>query len=228
MIALTSISPNHHIGEAQLEAVNSWINAGFAVVSINSPAEIDKLKHQYPCRFVPCYRTMENVYKAPYVPISAFIDYAKEQNFEQVMIINSDITLSGKIKDYWFKAKEGLVFSNRYDHDNFENPKRYDYGFDVFIINQSFYHLITQSMFAMGQTWWDYWVPFRFIKNNVPIFLIKESLFFHQVHPVQYSGAEWRHMTKHFQWIENYRQESLPQRVNNMVYAEIKKHAQWL
>ena len=228
MIALTSISPRHHIGEAQLDAVKSWIKAGFEVVSINAPEEIAVLKDQYPVKFVECHRTMRGLFKAPYVPISAFIDYAKEHKLEQVMLINSDIFLVGKIEHYWQKASEGLVFSNRYDHDNFENPKRYDLGFDVFIINQSFYHVITQSMFSMGQTWWDYWLPYRFIKENIPVYLVKEALFFHQLHPVQYSDAEWRYMTKHFQWMETFMQENLPQRVNNAVYTHIKKHAQWL
>jgi len=223
-IAFTSISPRHHIGDAQLKAVESWQKAGFEVISINSPLEIEELKTKYPIKFVQCYRTMEGLFKAPYVPISAFFDYAKEQKIEQFMLINSDISLSdgGLIEPYWEKAKEGLVFANRFDHDDFQRPQRYEYGFDVFIIHQDFYKLINQSMFCMGQTWWDYWLPYKFLKNNVPIHLITDPMFFHQRHPIQYSSKEWEVMTRHFQWIENYLVGRSPQLTTNNVYKEIK------
>lgn len=227
-IALTSISPKHAIGDAQLDAINSWIKAGFEVVSINSPEEIDVLKAHYPVKFVPCYRTMQGLFRAPYVPISAFIDYAKEYKLEQVMLINSDICLVGDMEHLWLKANDGLVFSNRYDHNNYQDVKRYDFGFDVFIINQSFYHIITQSMFSMGQAWWDFWLPFLFTKHKIHIYLVKDALFYHQLHPIQYSQDEWQFMANHFQWIEKYMPNKRSQVITSAVYAHIKRFAQWL
>jgi len=118
--AFTSISPKHAMAHAQPFAVKSWIDAGFKVLSFNGKDEIDELKEQYPdVTFVPC-RTADGLFKRPYVPISAFIEYAKTNDIEQVMIINSDIVLKdekGNLDKYLDWCEHGLVVANREDHD---------------------------------------------------------------------------------------------------------------
>ena len=133
---------------------------------------------------------------------------------------------------YKRQSEKGLVFSNRYDHngDNM-NPTRYDFGFDAFIIHRKFFDVLPQSMFAMGQTWWDYWIPYRFIKAGIPIELIKEPIFLHHRHQNQYDQKEWERMTEHFVWIERYGQQPYvsngrnAQRVTNEVYRLIRANA---
>ena len=227
--ALTSISPRHAIGDAQLQAVQSWAACGLKVLSFNSTSEIDQLRERYPSvEFVPVYHTMEGVQKAPYVPISAFIEYAKRNGLEQIMLINSDIAIQdpeGLLAHYCAKAKDGLIFASREDHDGNGKSKRYIHGFDVFIIHAKFYKLITASMFCMGQTWWDYWLPFQFIRNQVSITLVKEPLFFHREHPVQYGHEEWVRMTEHFQWMTGIYKGRKPQDVNDLVFKTIIKAA---
>lgn len=230
MIAITSISPKHKMAHAQPNAVDSWIKAGFKVVSINGKAEIETLKKQYPTvEFIECNRTMDGVYKAPYVPISAIIDLAKERQYESIMIINSDIVIkdeSKHIQKYVDWCDAGLVIANREDHDGtFANSKRYLYGFDVFMVHSNFYHLIPQSMFCLGQTWWDYWLPYRLIKSGVQVVDVREPIFYHQSHPVQYNGDEWKRMTEHFHWMENISNKRSPQHTNNEVYKFIRSHA---
>jgi len=236
--ALTSISPKHVMSHVQPMATKSWVDAGFKVLSFNCPNEILVLKEAFPdVQFISCYRTMEGVFKAPYVPISAFIDYAKEHDLEQVMLINSDIVLRDEANEfdkYWNCAVNGLVISNREDHNGaFTNGSRYLLGFDVFIINSGHYHLIPQSMFCMGQTWWDYWIPYRFIKHGVSVFEAREPLFFHQVHDIQYDNSEWRRMTEYLRWMEqfnhslsfsrHYRPPS-PQQLTTQVYNTIRQN----
>ena len=227
--AMTSISPRHHIGDAQIQAVESWAACGLKVLSFNSPSEIEQLRDRYPSvEFVPVYHTMEGVQKVPYVPISAFIEYAKRNEVGQIMLINSDIAINdpnGLVRNYCGRAHDGLIFANREDHNGDGNGKRYIHGFDVFIIHSNHYHLITQSMFCMGQTWWDYWIPFQFIMAKVPITLVKEPLFFHRAHPIQYSGQEWVRMTEHFQWMTGQYKGQRPQQVNDQVFRTIIRHA---
>jgi len=44
----------------------------------------------------------------------------------------------------------------------------------------------------MGQNFGgDYWLPFRFIKKGVDVVCIKEAMFYHQTHELQYNNAEW-------------------------------------
>lgn len=225
--AFTSISPKHAMAHAQPFAVETWIEAGFKVLSFNGMGEIDQLKDQYPnVEFVPC-RTADGLFKRPYVPISAFIDYAKSKDIEQVMIINSDIVLKdghGDINKYLDWCDNGLVIANREDHEGaFDNGVRYMHGFDVFVVHSKHYGLIPQTLFCMGQTWWDYWLPFRFIKNKVPVTCVKEPIFYHQSHDVQYDSIEWSRMTKHFQWVEGY-SDGNPQKTTAEVYKFIRQN----
>ena len=105
-LAFTSISPRHAIGDAQLQAVESWSACGLKVLSFNSPSEIEQLRPTYPSvEFVPVHHTMEGVQRVPYVPISAFIEYAKRNGLEQVMLINSDIAIGGSLNLKDFSAK---------------------------------------------------------------------------------------------------------------------------
>jgi hypothetical protein len=222
-IAITSISPRHSIGDAQIKAVQSWVDHGLKVYSFNCSEEIEELQGKYPnVTFIDPDRTAQGLYKRPYIFISSFIDHAIKEGFEAVMLINSDIVINGSVDQLFKDSEGGLVFANRYDHNgDFQNPTRYKNGFDVFIIHSKYYGVIPQSLFAMGQTWWDYWVPFRFIRSGVRIKLVTDCLFLHARHAVQYDSAEWIRMTEHFQWIEQHMLKMRPQDVNNRVFMEI-------
>ena len=229
------------MSHVQPMATKSWVDAGFKVLSFNCPNEISVLKEAFPgVQFIPCYRTMEGGFKAPYVPISALIDYAKEHDLEQVMLINSDIVLRDEANEfdkYWERAVNGLVVAIRQNHDGtFVNRSKEPYGIDVFVINHLYYHLIPQSMFCMGQTWWDHWIPYRFIKSNNNVFEVKEALFFHQTHELQWDWGGWAKMAEYFIWTENI-QELYPRlikrnfnknnylrQISGEIYAMIKKN----
>lgn len=221
--AITSISPRHAIGDAQINAVQSWVDRGLKVLSFNAQSEIDELADKYPLvTFVRVDRNASGIYKRPYVFISSFIEYAAANELEAVMIINSDIVINGDVSQHFAACENGLVFANRCDHNgDFQNPTRYKHGFDVFFIHSKYYGVLHQSLFAMGQTWWDYWVPYRFVKMGLRIHLITDCLFLHARHAVQYDATEWVRMTEHFQWIERYLPKGRPQDVNNRVFKEI-------
>ena len=226
---MTSIAPRHAVGHVQSFAVQSWIDNGFNVYSFNCPTEIEHLKEQYQnVTFVPCHGNMRGIFKAPYVPISAFINYAKEYEIEQVLLLNSDIVIKddeGNLTKYLDWAVNGLVIANREDHNgDFQNGQKYMHGFDAFIIHKNFYNQIPVSMFCMGQTWWDYWLPYRFIRNNIQVVYVREQVFYHQRHEIQYNDVEWAKMTKHFQWMEGYREKLTPQQVTGEVYNYIRRN----
>lgn len=231
MKALTSISPSHHNQDAQAIAVKSWLAHGLKPVSFNTTSEARSLREAYPgVEFVDCHRTGHALYKAPYAMISAMLDYAAQEGQEQALLINSDIAITDSaniLSQYVEKSRGGLVFANRYDHNgDGQNPTRYDYGFDAFIVHSDHFSIFPQSLFAMGQTWWDYWIPYRFIQSKIPIELIKEPIFLHHRHPVQYDHSEWVRMTEHFMWMERWTNpRRQPQQVTNEVFQMIKRHA---
>lgn len=230
-LLITSISPSHHNGNAQQQAVQSWLR--YTVVAMQHKDEVSAIESAYSTDGVEVRateRTALGLMKAPYVMINAMVDLAASwPSCDAVVLINSDIEIadpSGILDNYIERSADGLIFANRHDHNgDRHNPQRYEHGFDVFIIHRNFFHVLPQSLFCMGQTWWDYWIPFRFIKAGIPVTLVKEPIFLHHRHPVQYNGQEWVRMTKHFQWIEGYGDTLSPQQVNNTVYKLIKQHA---
>lgn len=236
MTALTSISPTHHNADAQQKAIASWIAHGVSPVSFNTPSEIALLRPQYKgVVFIESHRTGRGVFKTPYAMISSLVDYARDNGLESVLVINSDIEIQDPdevLAGYVERSQHGLVFANRYDHNgDGENPTLYPFGFDAFLLHKNHFDVLPQSLFAMGQTWWDYWIPYRFIRAGLPIMVVKEPVFLHHRHPVQYHQKEWERMTEHFVWMEQY--SKVPyvsngnnaQRITNEVYKLIRKHA---
>ena len=72
MIAITSIARRHVNRDIQHKAVQSWIDLGMKVYSMNGKAECDRLRELYPnVTFIETARTMEKTYKRPFVAINA-------------------------------------------------------------------------------------------------------------------------------------------------------------
>jgi hypothetical protein len=207
-LVITSISPTHVNGDIQQRCVSSWVAADIGdVVTMNDPCE--DIKVPSGCIRVDAPKSGKEVFKAPYVYITDMIDYARKNDYDSVMLINSDIELRDQrkvIKEYLNLCSFGLVISNRYDHSgNYIKGVRYFVGIDVFVVHKKFYHLFSEAPFVMGQTWWDYWLPYRFAVNDLPIFNIKASIFYHKEHHVQYSAADWMRMCEHFISLEGYK-----------------------
>lgn len=203
MIAITSIAPNHR--NNQLNAVNSWLNYGLRVVSLNHPDEIKELKDIYKgVEFIPTERTMQALFGKKYVAINALIDYAKGLNEEVYLFINSDIVIIDKhdiIKRAKEKSKEGVVYAKRHDYTEENNEvKKYEYGIDAFFIHKNYLNIFPQSIYCLGQTFWDYWVPYRAIKEGVKIFEVQEPFIYHKIHPFQYKMEDWKKIGKYFIW----------------------------
>ena len=208
MIALTSISPKHTNGNNQAEAVKSWKEHGFKVVSLNHPSEIEALKPLYPeVDFIPTERTAEKHFGKKYVMINALLDYAKQAKGDHFLIINSDILLFDKhnvLPGIKQRSEEGITFIKRMDYEtDFATSKKYDHGIDAFFIHRKFLDIFPQSIYCMGQTFWDYWIPYRSVEAGVPIFELKEPLAYHKKHDIQYKPEEWVKMGRYFQWENN-------------------------
>jgi hypothetical protein len=77
----------------------------------------------------------------------------------------------------------------------------------------------------MGMTHWDYWIPYRAIKNNIPVFKTNEKLLFHKLHQAQYSMANWLKMSKYFQ-MENDLNTTSPQQTSDRTHLLIKSKLQ--
>ena len=154
MIAITSISPTHKNGNIQKQCVNSWLNLGFKVISLNCEAEVSILKDKYlGVEFIVTNRTMEGTYQRPLINLSAVFDKCKEIESDNFVIINSDIEIvSDKETIERIKAEmnNGLVFANRINYDVEKRGTHYLVGIDVFFIHKKFLSIFPQTMNCLG------------------------------------------------------------------------------
>jgi hypothetical protein len=198
--------------------VSSWIAARIGdVVTMNDPCE--EIKVPSGCTRVDAPKSGMGVLKAPYVYITDMIDYARKNNYDSVMLINSDIELRdkrGAIGKYLEACERGLAIGIRFNIKAVREP----YGIDVFILHKNFYHLFGDAPFVMGQRWWDYWLPYRFGSNGHSIFNISEPIFYHKEHRVQYSEREWMRMLEVF---NEYEKDSVSRNIGRLVYLKFSE-----
>lgn len=207
MIALTSIAPNHHHEGIQQLCVQSWIAHGLKVYSFNSHAEAEALQPLYPdITFVPTYRTLEHRLGRPYVQVNALLDFAKEQEDEHILLINSDIYLyeaAESLRKGFMLTELGIVYAHRRDFKDeaeIPNGKPMTSGMDIFFVNKRHLHIYPQTMFCIGQTHWDYWIPYEAKKAGLQVMHLNESFAFHKEHPQRWSVESWLDMAQYALW----------------------------
>lgn len=221
----TSASPTHALGaEHQAKCLNSWAEHGYQIHTVNSRTDEGKLPETKAVQLW-AERDASTLYGKPYVFLDDVLKAAEAS--EYIVITNSDIELrdpSGVLARYVEKANDGLVLAHRIDHGGNYIGRPYEVGIDLFIVHRKFLHLLPPTLFCIGQTWWDYWIPYRFIKHRLPIFRIREPILYHQSHTAQHNGQQWARMTQHFTWLEQVHQGKSPQQVTGIIYNEIRKH----
>lgn len=220
MYALTSISPKHTNNDIQLKAIESWIDLGMKVFSFNTPNEVELLQDKYKnVTFITTYRTAESTFVKPYVYVNAILDWAKEQKYNHFCIINSDIELKtdkdtiDRIKKY---MEDNIVMCNRVNYDNDYQGNLFLDGIDVFFIHRKYLNLYPQSMYTLGNTHWDYWIPYTATQKGIQVIFVKQDIAYHKNHAAQYNQDAWLKMGRFFQWENGLYQFNTTQGIGNM------------
>lgn len=202
MLALTSLSPSHINKSIQQRAIKGWKRLGIDVYSFNHPSEMSRLEDYKDVTFIPTEQTMQHVFGKPYVMINAMLDWAKEQNEEHFLIINSDIELAFDkhlLKKIQLELKDKVVIAHRLDYSkNKDAGEQYVLGVDVFFLHKKYLGIFPPSLFCMGQCFFDYNIPFTAIKNGIEVLNLQNRFAYHKKHPVQYSAANWEITGKYF------------------------------
>ncbi len=207
MVALTSISPTHVLGDIQNTAMLTWHNAGWKVYSLNSKEEIEIIKDKYPfVTFVPDTRCYENkaLHGKTYISIASFFDFGETLEDNIIAIVNSDIQLRydkfimDKIID--IINNNGFVIGKRYNYvESFNDARVEGAGIDFFCTNRECLPCFPRTYeFVMGQCWWDYWLPTLVIKCGIPLYKIVHPLLYHKRHPLQWSQELWYKLAELF------------------------------
>jgi hypothetical protein len=202
MIAITSISPSHKNFDIQQRAINSWITAGYEVVSLNSHEEIEQLKGFTGVKFIPTVRHNKKIFGKPYVIVSAIIDYLIEVKSEHSLIVNSDIIIldtdntTEKLKQ---RSENEIIIMHRRDFEgDISKSQVYTLGFDGFFLNYKHLEVFPQTILCLGQCHWDFWLPYIASINGAKISALSETYLFHVTHGTQYTKENWKRTAEIF------------------------------
>jgi hypothetical protein len=166
---VTSIAPGQR-QDIQNAAVESWLDHGFRVLSLNAYEEIEELRSIYQgIEFVPKERTAKSVTGRPVIFISDILDYLRHADGTVFGIVNSDIYLpphDGLMEQLSQLASGGLAFGPRLEVDRLTSSEGYldPFGFDYFFFDCQILRLWPEQKFCLGMPFWDLWFPL------VPIF----------------------------------------------------------
>jgi hypothetical protein len=215
-VLATSVAP--HKQYSQFLAIQTWLDAGFRVLSFNEPAEIEQLQNSFPAvEFIPVRRTAREIVGKPLVYIRDVLDHFASSGFERCGIINSDISFIstvGTLDAFSLHLKEhDAMFSSRIEVDQ---PRRqnvsanataglptvrfgsiYVWGFDLFLLNRNAVIKILAAMppdtpFAFGVPWWDYLVPSLAMRLKLKTSILHPPPISHPTHPANYDWRLWQ------------------------------------
>lgn len=193
MLIISSLSPSHINSDLQNLCSLSWSRFG-DVYCLQADGEAEGLKSTYAhVKFISTLRTTKGLLNKPLVSINAMIDQGKKKK-ESVLLINSDILL----KDLPELNQDGVTVFQRNDYTlSYDDGVNFQNGYDAFYIPEKLLHIFPLSIYAMGACWWDYWIPYRAIRNNIPVYLNSSSAF-HKKHNIQWQQKEWEFFGRYF------------------------------
>jgi hypothetical protein len=195
----------------QSDCVASWLAAGFKILSVNIPAEIEILAARYPeIEFVPVERDAAVIAGRPTPLIEDLLLTLERQPQSIVGIVNADVCMeTGKS---WMDAireevRSTILIGHRLDLDNWSTQTGelvasgvpYTGGFDLFFFEKSAIRKCIGSAggdrpFSIGMPWWDFWLPVSLALQGHRIARLEAPVAGHLIHPIKYDPAIWEYM----------------------------------
>jgi hypothetical protein len=196
VIIITSLSPSHSNAPIQQVAVDSWQGLG-KIYSMNCKEEVRELKDNYTgVEFLETCKTLEYFTGKFHVSINSMIDVARAQG-QDLLLINSDIELS----EFPELRQDGITIFSRYDYEDLHtkvNAKMFIHGFDVVYVPYRFLKIFPPSIYALGVSHWDHWLPYHAFLKSIPIYSPKKRHAYHKLHETQYSVEQWMRFSEYF------------------------------
>lgn len=215
----TSINPHDRL-DIQINAMKTWIDNGYTIYSINSKEEILLLnKHTY-IHFIETDDIIDKKYIRLQAVQKAISDTILDNN-EICGIVNSDINISF-CEDLSIKDDQAFigVRTDLYPNDKRE---RFVFGFDVFIFHKKDFKFEIPEFLALGLPWWDFYIPFIFIKKNFKLITNLNSSFVHLYHVQRYSDEVWIDIGNKFKHYVSYIDSTLFKEIDIYRYVgEVK------
>ncbi len=190
-VVATSIPPKGV--ETSRMAVDSWLQRGLRVLSVNTAQERDQLAPLFPgVEFRLCEDTARAEYGRDYQYLDALLDALAETGEPLCGIINADIVLRGEPQD-WDRlcgvAAKRLVYGSRINVRRAEDTlgTLLEPGFDFYLFPASFLERVPRTGFVIGQPAWDVFLPAWAARCGVPRSFCHSPVALHVEHPVQWN-----------------------------------------
>ncbi len=227
----TTMAPGGDL-QNQRKAINSWLRAGFEVISVNAPEEIELLKATVPeATFYPAETDGRDRFGKPYIFLHTILQALAKSEAEICGIVNSDIHLvhKGILELIKCEAQESFLFGSRVDVNSLEDIDgglMYRGGFDYFFFNRDVLSIYPDEEFCLGLPWWDYWIVLVPIVKGIPVKRVESPTVCHLAHPIRFPVKEWYDlgftMNKYFTPAFDLTQEAMPNYLGmmlNMIYT---------
>jgi FkbM family methyltransferase len=204
IFALTSLSPHQSNPDHTRKCLESWRRAGLEIRSFNHPAEISELTKLFDIEFVPVEETTIQTFGAHFIPINTLLQWAGDRDMP-ALFINSDIELRfepWEMKRIRWLTEDGLCYFVRFNYEGDYDTavKEWD-GMDAFLLHGRQCELFQPSFLSMGKPYWDYWLPYTFHANSLPIYTVEFPASFHLKHHNRWSWTDWHTCAVEFQRI---------------------------
>lgn len=181
LIAVTSLAP--HRLDRQSICLDSWINAGLDVVSVNSQTEIESMATDYPqvTKWIPA-----EFVRTP--RINSLLDVAVTED-SPILLINADIEMYGDQKRLIdLVAARRAAVGVRHNYDSLHCDAKMElWGLDAFLVYPEQVSQFHRTEFAIGVPMWDWWLPWELNRVGGESEWIAERFFFHKNHQQAWS-----------------------------------------
>lgn len=181
---VTRIVNGQDVGQVWTQmCVNSWLEAGYTIFSVNSDKESTAVASLYPgINIIKTSRDGSDKVGRPLVYVSDIISAAIKANQVNFALVNADIMFlkdAASVLKGWVPAN-GFAYSTRLDIDDLigNNPRLHG-GVDFLILKTSDVSKLELPDILFGTPWWDYWLPCslnllgvkgrRLSFNNLPV-----------------------------------------------------------
>ncbi len=187
LLIATSIAPGGRV-DVQRRAVESWRQAGLTFVSLNSPAEIERLAGDFSdVDFIPQLRDARLAVGKPVIYINDILQHFRESEADRFGIINSDIFVNGTVMDFInSQPKDAIIACPRTEVDNFGDTSGSldPLGYDAFFFNRAALPVWNETQFCLGMPFWDHWFPIMPLLAGLTCRKLQSVAFQHIPHPV--------------------------------------------
>src|SRR5690606_34351605 len=187
------------VGEQyQSRCIDSWLACGFSPYSINSKAEVPRLKHLPGVTVIATDQDGLDVAAKPFVFLSDVLAKAKELTSDVVALTNADILFDADADafDALREIEPGhCVLGRRHGTATLDSQDehfgQYQHGYDFFAFHTRDIKCLSASRFMLGAPWWDHFLPVDMALNGIQFTSLPDNSLAHLEHEERWNQELW-------------------------------------